>query len=310
MTPADDTSTVVANRHGDPLERHRSKHASLVMIHGPQMGVSFPLTQSRLTIGRASSCDIQIEDENISRKHAELLTKESICTVRDLDSTNGTYVNSRRVVEVELKDGDLLMISTSVFKYVSSGSIENRFFDQMYSMVTTDHLTRLHNRRYFMARIDEEFNRSRRHDRALSVIIFDFDNFKRINDVFGHAAGDQLLRKGAQLVLSHVRSNDTFARFGGDEFCVLCPETTGPQAMHLADRLRGLFEETKFTFQHNKLRVSISVGVAELTPDMGTPTDLVNVADKALYAAKEAGRNQIRLAEQVPAGEARSSRPR
>jgi diguanylate cyclase (GGDEF)-like protein len=289
----EDTSTLIAEQDDALLAASRPGGASLVALHGAQMGASFSLDGQRTIIGRGSDCDIQVEDENCSRQHAEITANGDKFRIRDLDSTNGTYVNSRRVVETELEDGDLLMFSSTVFKFLASSSIENRFFDQMYSMITTDFQTKLHNRRYLASRIEEEFCRARRHLRPLAVVVLDLDKFKQVNDTFGHAAGDLLLRKSAQMLNSQLRHDDVFARLGGDEFCVLCPETTLAQGLQLAERLRNLMADTTFTFRQQKLTVNISVGVAEFDPEMTSPDEMMAAADRALYQAKAAGRNRV-----------------
>ncbi len=293
MARFEETSTLVAGHTDKLLAASRQAGASLVVLHGTQMGASFALEGQRLVIGRGSDCEIQVEDENVSRRHAEITAVGDQHRIRDLDSTNGTYVNSRRVVEAELEDGDLLMLSSTVFKFLASSTIENRFFDQMYSMITTDFQTKLHNRRYLASRIEEEFCRARRHQRPLAVVVFDLDKFKQVNDTFGHAAGDLLLRKSAQMLNSQLRHDDVFARLGGDEFCVLCPETTLAQGLQLAERLRNLMADTTFTFRQEKITVNISVGVAEFDSEMTSPDEMVAAADRALYQAKAAGRNRV-----------------
>jgi diguanylate cyclase (GGDEF)-like protein len=289
----EDTSTVVSNQEPDHRPVAESSHAALVMLHGREMGVSHRLDKTEIVIGRSTDADIQIDDENVSRRHALISVTPDEVTVKDLESTNGTFVNSRRIKQVVLEDGDLLMISSTVLKYVSTSSIENHFFDQMYSMVTSDPLTGIRNHRYFSSRLDEEFNRARRHERPLTLMVYDIDNFKVINDSFGHQAGDQLLARSARLVSRQLRRDDVYARIGGDEFCVLCPETMRKQALQLAQRLRELVHQSRFTFRDWKLDVTISIGIAELAKDMTSPEQLLETADKALYQAKQNGKNSV-----------------
>ncbi len=293
MAHHDKTLTDVAAQQPTIVGREESHFGSLVMIHGSQMGFSFPLDKEEMVIGRSSECDIQIDDANVSRKHAKIRNQDNDFLVSDLQSTNGTFVNSRKVTEAALEDGDLLMISSTVLKFVSSASIENRFFDQMYSMLTTDYQTRIYNYRYLVHRLQEEFSRCVRYGRPLSLMIYDIDNFKAVNDSFGHPAGDLLLSKSTQLVSSHLRSDDVYARFGGDEFCILCPETTLDQMLNMAERIRSLMSAANFTFKDWKLDVSVSIGAAELTDDLKSPDQLLAIADKALYRAKKSGKNQI-----------------
>jgi diguanylate cyclase (GGDEF)-like protein len=293
MTGHDDTLTDVRSGGETAVDKGESQLGSLVMIHGAQMGFSFPLRAERMVIGRSGDCDIQIDDANVSRQHAMIINAGDGLQVRDLESTNGTFVNSRRIKEANLEDGDLLMISSTVLKYVSSSSIENRFFDRMYSMLTTDFQTRIFNYRYLVQRLEEEFSRSVRYGRPLSLLIYDIDNFKSINDSFGHQAGDTLLTRTAQLIAPRLRGDDVYARFGGDEFCILCPETSLEQMLHLAHRIRQLISDANFTFKDWKLDVTISIGAAELSADIKSAEQLLGAADKALYKAKKQGKNKI-----------------
>jgi diguanylate cyclase (GGDEF)-like protein len=293
MVLHDETLTDVAKAGATIIGRNQTSFASLVMLHGSQMGFSFPLEKEEMVIGRSSECDIQIDDANVSRKHATISAADDGFQVKDLGSTNGTFVNSRRVQESELEDGDLLMISSTVFKYVSSTSIENSFFDRMYSMLTTDFQTKTFNHRYLINRLKEEFSRCVRYGRALSLLIYDIDNFKTINDNFGHQAGDVLLVKTSEIIAPRLRSDDVFARLGGDEFCILCPETSLEQILHLAERLRSMIGEANFTFGDWKLDVTVSIGAAELTSEIKSAEQLLSRADKALYEAKSQGKNKV-----------------
>ncbi len=294
MEKLNDTSTAIdVSLPAVSPDNQRESHASLLILHGSHMGFSFPLTQERILIGRSSECDIRIDDENISRRHAEVRKIGELFKVRDLGSTNGTYINSRRIVEEKLEDGDLLIINRAVMKFVSSTSIENHVFDQMYTMITTDFLTKLFNRRHLMNVLAEEFSRARRHGRLLSVLIYDIDNFKTINDTFGHPAGDELLVASSELIASHLRREDLYARFGGDEFCLVCPETSLSQVLTLAERIRTLIANTDFTYINAEIEVSISIGVAELTNETKSADQLLQKADEALYRAKTGGKNRI-----------------
>jgi diguanylate cyclase (GGDEF)-like protein len=293
MTGHEDTLTDVTSGGEKVVHKSESQLGSLVMIHGAQMGFSFPVRTERMVIGRSSDCDIQTEDATVSRRHALINNADDGLQVRDLESTNGTFVNSRRIKEANLADGDLLMISSTVLKYVSSSSIENRFFDRMYSMLTTDFQTRIFNYRYLVQRLEEEFSRSVRYGRPLSLLIYDIDNFKSINDSFGHQAGDTLLTTTAQLIAPRLRGDDVYARLGGDEFCILCPETSLEQMLHLAQRVRQLVSDANFTFKDWKLDVTVSIGAAELSADIKSAEQLLGAADKALYKAKKQGKNQI-----------------
>lgn len=160
----------------------------------------------------------------------------------------------------------------------------------------TDSLTRLSNRRELYEKLKGEIHRSSRYVRNLSLLMIDVDDFKGINDTFGHRAGDYVLKELATVILSYIRGEDTGARYGGDEIAILLPETPLPGAQIVAGRLMELIRRHRFVFEGQPLQVAISLGIAEFLPSMSL-NDLVNSADNALYLAKKAGKNRIETAQ-------------
>jgi diguanylate cyclase (GGDEF)-like protein len=158
------------------------------------------------------------------------------------------------------------------------------------TLVNTDSLTRLANRRFFIDLLDKAMAFAKRHDQALSVIMADLDNFKSINDTYGHQAGDQILAAFGQVMHTSIRQEDLAARFGGEEFILMLPGTTIEDATILAERLRERLEN--LAFPPLKTRVTASFGIAQYRPD-DTFETLVKRADEGLYAAKAAGRNRV-----------------
>ncbi len=154
-----------------------------------------------------------------------------------------------------------------------------------------DEVTGLYNRRFFSLRLEEEMSRFKRFNHPVSVVLLDIDNFKSVNDEFGHAVGDETLREIAQILMKHSRGINVVSRFGGDEFAVLLVETSKAGARLYADRIRQVV--ATFPFSHGK-PVTASFGVASLPDDeVTTSDDLFRAADEALYAAKRAGKNQV-----------------
>jgi diguanylate cyclase (GGDEF)-like protein len=153
----------------------------------------------------------------------------------------------------------------------------------------TDGLTGLTNHRALMQRLNEEGVRSRRNERAFSVIMADVDHFKQYNDQFGHPEGDQVLKAMASILKDSTRTVDCVARYGGEEFAVVLPETDITGALEVAERIRSRVERTEFP----KRKITLSIGVAEFPRDATTPGEIVVVADEALYVAKRQGRNQV-----------------
>jgi two-component system cell cycle response regulator len=163
-------------------------------------------------------------------------------------------------------------------------------------LVKKDGLTNLYNHRYFHDRIVEEFNRCKRYGLSVSCVLMDIDFFKKINDTYGHQAGDEILKKLAEKILSNIRDVDIAARYGGEEFALILPHTTIENAANFSERLRRCVDETDFQFNGISIKVTVSLGVASLPENKpATHTDIIRFADEALYAAKTAGRNRVEL---------------
>ena len=154
-----------------------------------------------------------------------------------------------------------------------------------------DGLTGLYSRAHFEGQIKEYVSVARRYSKVLSLIMIDIDHFKRVNDVYGHLVGDVTLNELTSAIKANVRDCDTVYRYGGEEFAVILPETSARQAQIIAERLRKTIEATAFSAGRSSIRVTISLGVAELDPSAQSHEDLVYRADQALFAAKNAGRN-------------------
>lgn len=156
-----------------------------------------------------------------------------------------------------------------------------------------DPLTGAGNRRYFSERLEEQFRLAGRHRQPLSLIMLDLDHFKRVNDEFGHRAGDEILKGVSQVIRPLLRTGDVFARYGGEEFVILLPSTDITGGRRLAERLRRAVEETVFSQNGLELRQTISLGVAQHTGEHNDPEALLELADQGLYRAKNAGRNRV-----------------
>jgi diguanylate cyclase (GGDEF)-like protein len=156
-----------------------------------------------------------------------------------------------------------------------------------------DVLTSLHNRRAFNDALERAVAREDRQGGHFALLLLDIDRFKKLNDTYGHPAGDAALRNTAQLLTHHLRKSDLAARFGGEEFAVLCASTDAAGAHHLAEKVRGEVERGRLVFDGARLSVTVSIGVAVWPEDGRDPGALVAAADRALYAAKEGGRNRV-----------------
>ncbi len=181
-----------------------------------------------------------------------------------------------------------------IFLSVSDVTEVVNYEEQLLEMNRKDALTGIFNRRFFVQKLEEEFFRSRRHNRPLSLIMIDIDHFKKINDNYGHQVGDEALKAFSSRVLKRIRKTDVLTRYGGEEFACLLPETCGSSALILAKDLCRIIAEENWVCRDVKLQMTISIGIAERHPEMMDSDALLKKADDALYEAK-AGRNQAIL---------------
>ena len=288
------TKTVVTVIQAPPTATPiASSTACLVIIYGADLGRRVVLDGNTLEIGRSIKCDLSIDQESVSRKHARVTWDGARYKVADLGSTNGSYVNDELVHERVLRDGDQLKIGRTILKFMTGDNIETSYHEEIYRLMTFDGLTQIHNKRHFHETLDREVSRSARYERPMSLVVFDIDHFKRVNDTHGHLAGDALLRQLAALVRGRIRREDIFARVGGEEFAVLLPEIEQLGAVQFADKIRRACEAASFHFEDVSIGVTLSLGVANLRPPYKTGDELYKAADAALYAAKQNGRNRV-----------------
>lgn len=168
-----------------------------------------------------------------------------------------------------------------------------RAVKRLEEMATTDGLTGCLNKRSFLEELESKLRSAERFNRKLSLLVTDIDHFKSVNDTYGHATGDVVIKSLGQTLMRMKRETDRVARFGGEEFCVLCEETDTEGAIQLAERVREEVGETYYQTEIGKLRVTCSIGVATFPHDAKTAAELFEITDKALYAAKRGGRNRV-----------------
>jgi len=155
----------------------------------------------------------------------------------------------------------------------------------------TDGLTKLNNRAYWEDCLHNEFLRCKRTGRDTSVIMFDIDHFKKVNDTYGHQAGDEVIRVVSRLLMETIRTTDIAGRYGGEEFGTLLIETNKENSLVVAERLRKKIESTAVVHDNVEINFTVSLGIAEFSPDLENHTQWLEMADKALYESKESGRN-------------------
>jgi len=303
-TIAVDQSTLSLFQGLDGPDRRR---CCLVVYNGTEMGRQMMLDEGLSTLGRSMSARLQIEGSGISRLHAELHVVGSVVTLRDLGSANGSQVQEQPLGDapVRLHDGDVVRLGSVVMKFYTHRSLDAQLHERVYRLATIDVGTGVFNRRYLHESLRRELRAAQRDAEPLSVICFDLDHFKRVNDTHGHAAGDTVLRECAALVqmslLDEVGKTAVLGRTGGEEFCVLLPGAAHRDAMACAERLRAAVAGHRFelatgegeaagTVTH---RQTISLGVAEWSVPMRDGSDLLDTADRWLYRAKHQGRDCV-----------------
>ncbi len=260
----------------------------------PDMGRRYRLSQSLLVIGRDPTCDIWLQEESVSRRHACIQPVGGHYEILDLESTNGTFVNDHATAQRVLRDGDYVHIGNCIFRFLTGGNVEAEYHEEIYRLTIIDALTGIANNRCLLEFLDRELSRSHRHDRPLSLIMFDVDHFKSVNDRLGHLGGDYSLRELANCVKKTIRTEEIFARYGGEEFAIVLPETELQGAIEMAERVRQLVEGHFFQFDGQTYPMTISLGVSYTRgePDL-TSVDFIRRADENLYKAKENGRNCV-----------------
>jgi diguanylate cyclase (GGDEF)-like protein len=273
--------------------------AAVILIAHPEnrrLGARFRVTPGgTLEIGRSPQAAISLpEVPSLSRNHARLRFEGGRVRLEDLGSRNGTFVNDRAVRgAAELRSGDRFQVGAVHFKFLHERDVEHAYYEAIYEMVARDGLTGVYNRRKFFDEGSREFARAQRYRRPLSLVMLDIDFFKNVNDQHGHLGGDAVLKQLAGRLQPLVRTEELFARLGGEEFAVLCPETDAARAEVLAEKLRALCGHEPFDCNGVAVRVTLSCGVAEIQPQMSRFEDLIRIADEALYQAKHGGRDRV-----------------
>ncbi len=276
----------------------QSRKANFVVLAGQDIGRKYDIEKNEIYVGRNETCEIFIDDEDVSRVHAKVTSELDYVLIQDLGSTNGTLVNGVKVQRHKLQDGDRIQIGNlTVLKFNFVDEIEDSFNEQLYNAANKDYLTQIYNKKYFLDRLKMEFSYSKRHHTPLSLMMFDLDNFKKINDTFGHLAGDQILKQFAHEINFIKRHEDLFARYGGEEFILLLRGTNQDAAVVIAEKIRKRIEDHSFKIDKKDVSVTTSIGVAAFEQNnMNDYQHLLNSTDQLLYQAKEKGRNQVQHA--------------
>jgi len=291
--------TVIFNETTEKTDLSAKANTSepyLIQISGRDTGMMFNLTSRNMKIGRDPTCEVSVEDPHVSRFHAEIShPNESDIVIKDLGSTNGVFVNGQRLEHPHaLVDGDKILVGTRLyFRFTYQDAVDQTYQQNLFRAANIDGLTQLYNKKYFQDVLSKEFSFSRRAKQDLSLLMFDVDHFKKVNDTYGHVAGDAVLKMVGFNLTKQVRMENIACRYGGEEFAVILRNVSPEQAYSLGERLRSAIEGSAVEHRGNQIKVTVSVGVATFRNDnFQTYEDLLQRADECLYEAKRNGRNQ------------------
>jgi len=279
----------------------KAEHSIMLTVIGGNeidFGKHFVLEKKQTVLGRSKSADIPIMDGKISKVHCEITVIRSgrgieQISIKDLDSTNGIYVNGELVSQDTLKAGDKIQVGDTVLQLSYSDEIEKEYHAKLFDFAARDALTGLYNKRFIVNELENYCRIARRSGRSFSIIMIDIDDFKQINDRFGHLSGDEFLKNLSQLFRSSLRDQDVAGRVGGEEFLIVLPETVIEGAFQLAVRIRKLVEDFVLHYQGQEIQTTISAGVCQFENKIKDVKEFLDLADRAMYEAKKAEKNKV-----------------
>lgn len=308
MVPSDDsedilekTSIVSSDTFKGRMQAADGAPPAVVVLIGPPgyQGKQFSLTQTDFVIGRTIESQIYVDDKSLSRSHAKFVIVGSTVSIIDLGSTNKTAVNGEvlpPLAAYTLKNNDQIKTGNVIFKFLERGSLEAVSNQAMYEKAQKDALTGAYSKGALLDKGPEAIKRSEILNEPLSVVTFDIDHFKKINDGYGHPGGDYVLKELGHLVISRlIRANDFFARYGGEEFVLILAGSPSKTAGEVGERIRQTIEGHDFVFEGKKIPVTVSVGISTKSAADTEWAALYDRADKALYQSKQGGRNRVTI---------------
>ena len=275
--------------------------AYLIIIRGGMPGKMLRVVEGGASLGRSSENSFVFYDNTVSRQHATvLIDRRGSVSITDQSSTNGTFVNGQRLEPLHarrLTEGDRIQLGTSVIlKLVFLDPSDERFQHEMFERTVRDGMTGLYNRAYFLNQVGGLSSRNAALGIGMAILMIDVDHFKRVNDRYGHLAGDCVLRGVAQVIREATRTEDLVARYGGEEFVVALPVSSPDLAIERAEQIRSSLAGRSIRAGECELRVTVSIGVAVASAMHAQgELELIEAADRALYQAKSEGRNRVVL---------------
>ena len=297
-TNMSDDKTIIADPGSTVFQPPKRKAACLIQYNGANLGKRYQLGEQRVVVGRTPEAHLFINEASVSRQHAAISSGAAGFEIEDLGSSNGTFINDTKVTaRTLLKDGEMIRLGTILFRFFASDNAESIMADKIYRMATIDAGTDIFNKKYLLDALESEMKFARQYQRPLSIIYYDLDHFKKVNDTLGHNGGDVVLRETAAICKGEIRKQDVLGRYGGEEFVIVLPDTDQRVAVGLAERLRVAIENHVFNIEVDGRKIqhkqTMSIGVSQLTPDMKTIEAFLESADKKLYQSKQTGRNKV-----------------
>lgn len=276
---------------------------ALVSLNGDLIAVPIPLERSEVVLGRALEADVRINDFRVSRQHAQIVTlhdptdNSKTYILKDLHSRNGTVLNGQKIVQEILQNGDKITIGEQIFRFDLMDELDREYQLQIRRLLSHDELTGLLSSRSFFSELRRESARAMHENKPFCVLMMDVDYFKTVNDTYGHLTGSKTLEEIGVCITQNLRIGDVAARFGGEEFAAFLLDAEPAQGIIAAERIRSEIEKQEFTIiRKGKFsethHVTISIGMASFPDDSNDPIELIEMADSALYRAKDEGRNR------------------
>jgi two-component system, cell cycle response regulator len=297
-----------------PKRQDRDLRPALVFLSGDLIAVPIPLDREEVILGREIGADVRVNDPKVSRRHAMIVstvdpaTHETIYTLKDFGTRSGTLLNGERINEEVLQHGDKISLGDQILRFDLLDEIDREYQRLIHRLISHDDLTGLLSGRSFFSELRREAERSKIINRPFCVLMMDIDHFKNVNDTYGHLTGSKTLEEIGESIIKCLRSGDTAARFGGEEFAAFLLDAEVGQAMVAAERIRKEIEQREFSVlsqgrPNQTHQVTISIGVAAFPDDSSDPIELVEMADSALYRAKRDGRNRVCIYGAIDAGD-------
>ncbi len=272
--------------------------AVLFVLAGPQQGSVFQLHGTSTWIGRGSQVDVSLDDDAVSIRHFHVTRRSDGIYVQDGGSRNGTFLNAERLeLPQRLLDGDHLCIGNTILKFSMLDELEEHALMQLFELTIHDPLTRTFNRRYLATHLSTELAFAARQNLPLSLLLVDIDHFKQVNDKYGRAVGDVVLKLVATTISRMLRPYDVVCRYGGEEFVIVARDASLRNAEILAERIRHQIEAMHFEVDAASASVTVSIGVTTVAPNLigVDPETILEAVDQAMYDAKQAGRNRVKV---------------